>query len=103
MKINEIENQLEQRSKKEIEDLVNDLVSSIRQFKGEKTGSEGSGLNWYQKHTDPKNSAFPDDPWGHHNWGDLRKLFTRSLQESLLEGIVSAKTKELLKKIDLLG
>jgi hypothetical protein len=102
MKVNEIEKQLEQKSKKEINTLVTDLVFKIRQFKDEKTGSEGSGLSWYQKHTDPKGSAFPDDPWSHHDWSNLRKLFTRSLQKSLLEDMVCAKTKELLKKMDLL-
>jgi len=106
MTTNEIEKQLRLKSRKEIDDLVTELVGEIRRFKHEGTGLEGRGVNWYSKHTEPTTKyagkTMPD-PSDFFDWGDLRKLFKRNLEEAMLDGMVSKKTEELLKKVNLLG
>ena len=106
MTTNEIEKQLRLKSRKEIDDLVTDLVFKIRRFKHEGTGLEGRGMNWYSRHTEPttKHTIEPmPDPSDFFDWADLRRLFKRNLEEAMLDGMVSKKTEELLKKVNLLG
>ena len=107
MTTNKIQEQLEKKSKQEIDDLVTDLVSGIRTFKLESTiGSEGRGIDWYSNHTKPTamyNGKTMPDPSGFFDWDDLCRLFRRNLQEAMLDAMVEKKTKELLKKMELLG
>ena len=107
MTTNKIQEQLEKKSKQEIDDLVTDLVSSIRTFKLESTiGSEGRGIHWYSNHTKPTamyaGETMPD-PSDFFDWDFLRKLFRRNLEKAMLDAMVEKKTKELLKKMELLG
>ena len=106
MTTNEIEKQLRFKSRKEIDDLVTELVGEIRRFKHEETGREGRGMNWYSNHTEPTikyaGKTMPD-PYDFFDWDDLKKLFKRNLEETMLDGMVSKKTEELLKKVNLLG
>ena len=107
MTTNKIQEQLEKKSKQEIDDLITDLVSGIRTFKLESTiGSEGRGIDWYSNHTKPTamyaGETMPD-PSDFFDWDDLCRLFRRNLQEAMLDAMVEKKTKELLKKMELLG
>ena len=105
MTTNKIQKQLEKKSKKEIDDLVTNLVWDIRRFKQENTGNEGRGIDWYINHTKPTamyaGETMPD-PWDFLDWDDLRKLFRRNLEEAMLDRMVEQKANELIKKMELL-
>jgi len=106
MTTNKIQEQLEKKSKQEIDDLVTNLVWDIRRFKQENTGAEGRGMDWRSNPT-PTTVKYAGetmpDPWDFFDWDVLRKLFRRNLEEAMLEAMVEKKTKELLKKMELLG
>jgi hypothetical protein len=106
MTTNKIQEQLEKKSKQEIDDLVTNLVGDIRRFKQENAGVEGRGIDWYSNHTKPTamyaGETMPD-PSDFFDWDDLCRLFRRNLQEAMLDAMVEKKTKELLKKMELLG
>ena len=106
MTTNKIQEQLEKKSKQEIDDLVTNLVWDIRRFKQENTGNEGRGIHWYSNHTKPTamyaGETMPD-PSDFFDWDFLRKLFRRNLEKAMLDAMVEKKTKELLKKMELLG
>tara|TARA_R110001592_G_scaffold40862_1_gene133938 strand:- start:744 stop:1064 length:321 start_codon:yes stop_codon:yes gene_type:complete len=106
MTTNKIQEQLEKKSKQEIDDLVTNLVGDIRRFKQENAGAEGRGIDWYSNHTKPTamyaGETMPD-PSDFFDWDDLCRLFRRNLQEAMLDAMVEKKTKELLKKMELLG
>ena len=107
MTTNKIQEQLEKKSKKEIDDLVTNLVWDIRRFKQENTGTEGRGIDWYRKYEKPSprikyaGETIPD-PWDFLDWDDLRKLFRRNLEEAMLDRMVEQKANELIKKMELL-
>ena len=108
MTTNKIQEQLEKKSKQEIDDLVTNLVWDIRRFKQENTGAEGRGMDWYRKHAKPSPrikyaGETISDPWDFLDWDNLRRLFRRNLEEVMLDAMVEKKTKELLKKMELLG
>jgi intein/homing endonuclease len=105
MTTNKIQEQLEKKSKLEIEDLVTNLVWDIRIFKKENTGNEGRGIDWHSKYIKPTvkyaGETMPD-PWDFLDWDNLRKLFRRNLEEAMLDRMVEQKANELIKKMELL-
>tara|TARA_R100001377_G_scaffold4094_1_gene2374 strand:- start:4461 stop:4778 length:318 start_codon:yes stop_codon:yes gene_type:complete len=105
MTTNKIQEQLEKKSKQEIDDLVTNLVKDIVKFRLEKTGFKGNGMDWRSNHTKPTvkyaGETMPD-PWDFFDWDVLRKLFRRNLEEAMLDDMVEQKASNLIAKMELL-
>ena len=104
MTTNKIQEQLEKKSKQEIEELVKNLVKDIIKFRLEKTGFKGNGMNWYSEHTKPQQfvgETLPD-PFDFLDWDNLHRLFRRNIQEKMLDDMVDQKASNLIAKMELL-
>jgi hypothetical protein len=109
---NAIQEELVKISKRDIRLLVDDLMLLIREFQNKaleskySEGREASGLYWpvqcenFWNINASSSTRVPN--FSHKSHGEIAHLLKNTLENNLLETMVEGKTKELLKKIDLL-